>query len=327
MSEASVDVRWLNLGSETQSQNRINREYTDSIVFETNILGSRPADTATRIFGVEISSPITPAPIIGSRVMDKVVSSGVWSKRTSYGHQINYMEELAAGARRANSLMWLGVDKRTETLGHMIEDGSKVVLMVKPLKEKAEIIKILKWAEESRCVAVGMDIDAMFYEKAFDELEGPLENGEQSIEDLKRYKQSVKLPFILKGILSRRDARIAKDEIGADALVVSNHGGEALDYSIPVLRALPEVRKEVGGDIPLIVDSGFRRGTDALKALALGANLVCVGTLMVVALAAHGREGVQQMLEILGGELKRAMTLTGCMSVSEISDQIIRFRS
>src|SRR5579875_4170996 len=93
MSEASVDVRWLNLGSETKSQNRINREYTDSIVFETNILGSRPADTATRIFGVEISSPITPAPIIGSRVMDKVVSSGVWSKRTSYGHQINYMEE------------------------------------------------------------------------------------------------------------------------------------------------------------------------------------------------------------------------------------------
>jgi isopentenyl diphosphate isomerase/L-lactate dehydrogenase-like FMN-dependent dehydrogenase len=111
-------------------------------------------------------------------------------------------------------------------------------------------------------------------------------------------------------------------DLGADALIVSFHGGETIDYAMPVLQALPAVRRECP-DLPILVDSGFRRGTDVLKALALGANGVGIATLLVVACAGGGRDGVRAMMEALYEELGRTMSITGCRSVGAIDPSIL----
>lgn len=326
LEEAKIDKRWLNLGAETQSQNRLNREYMDSLTFEMRFLGSALADTSTTLFGVNLPAPIMPAALMHGRVLDKLAMSDVWKKSSSFGFSVDYMEEIAVGVTDAKSLMWLGVGigKESEILPSIIERGAKVVLIVKPLRDKEKVLRLMRLGEKLGCVAVGMDIDAMFGEKAFDEIEGPPELGPQSIDDLKQCKAATNLPFIIKGVLSVQDAKISKAEIGADAIVVSTHGGESLDYVMPILKVLPEIRKVVGRDMCILADSGFRRGTDVLKALALGADGVCFGTLIILAFAAYGREGVANILHILYEELKRAMSITGCKSVAEIDPSIIR---
>lgn len=327
LAEANIDKRWLNLGAETQSQNRLNRQYMDSLTFETRLLGSTYANTSVTLFGVSLPAPIMPATLIHGRILNKLTTSDTWKNRSSSSYSVDYLEEIAAGVTDAKSLMWLGagLSNELEILPRMLENGTKVVLIVKPLKDKKKIPRILKEAENLGCVAVGMDIDAMFGEKAFDEIEGPASVGPQTTDDLKRYKAATDLPFIVKGVLSVHDAKTAKEVIGADAIVVSNHGGESLDYAVPVLKILPEIRKAVGKSMPIMADSGFKRGTDVLKALALGANGVCFGNLIILAFAAYARDGVSNMLHVLYEELRRAMTLTGCKNVKDIDSSIIRY--
>jgi len=327
LTEANIDKRWLNLGAETQSQNRLNREYMDSLTFEMRLLGSTFADTSTTLFGVNLPAPIMPATLVHGRILDKLTTSDMWKKRSSGSFSVDYLEEIAAGVKEAGSLMWLGAgfSDEMEILRRMIDRDTKVVLIVKPLRDKEKVVKILKEAQSLGCVAVGMDIDAMFGEKAFDEIEGPASLGPQTIDDLRKYKAATNLSFIVKGVLSVNDAKIAKEEVGADAIVVSTHGGESLDYAMPVLKILPEIREAVGRNMPIITDSGFKRGTDVLKALALGANGVCFGNLIVLAFAAYARDGVASMLRVLYEELRRAMTLTGCKNIAEINSSIVRY--
>lgn len=327
LQEANIDERWLNLGAETQSQNRLNREYMDSLTFEMRLLDSKISDTSTELFGVNLPAPIMPAALMHGRVLDKLAKSDVWNNRSTFSFSTDYMEEIASGVEDAGSMMWLGagIGKESEILPRITKKGVKAVLIVKPLRDKKKIVQLISKAQKLGCVAVGMDVDAMFGEKAFDETAGPPSLAPQSIEDLKKYKTSTDLPFIVKGVLSVHDARIAKEEVGADAIVVSTHGGESLDYAMPILKVLPEIREAVGKEMCILVDSGFRRGTDTLKALALGADGVCFGTLVVLAFAAYGRDGVANILHILYKELQRAMTLTGCMNISDIDPTIIRF--
>jgi 4-hydroxymandelate oxidase len=320
--EAKIDRRWLDLGGETQSQNRINRKHIDSLTIETRVLGSDFAETSATIFGTRIPAPIMPAAMISSRVMEKLTKSEVWLKRMG-AKDTTYMEEFSKGVAEAGSIMWFGIAGESEVVPKMIKDGGKAIAIVKPMKDKRKNLDAFKWAEKIGCIAVGMDVDAMLYEKAFDEDEGPSYLGPQSLDDLKRYKSSTSLPFILKGILSTRDARMAKEVVGADALVVSNHGGEVIDYALPVLQALPAVREAIGKEMPIFVDGGMRRGSDAFKALALGANGVCFANLLVLAFAAHGRTGVAEMLRILYKELGRIMGYTGFKSIGEIESSII----
>jgi 4-hydroxymandelate oxidase len=130
------------------------------------------------------------------------------------------------------------------------------------------------------------------------------------------------LPLVLKGIVRGDDAARAADE-GAAAVWVSNHGGRQLDTSIPTAQALPEVVEAVGGRVPVIVDGGIRRGTDVLKALALGAAAAAVGRPQLWALAAAGEQGVRRMLEMLREELALAMALAGCRRLSEIDRSLV----
>jgi isopentenyl diphosphate isomerase/L-lactate dehydrogenase-like FMN-dependent dehydrogenase len=124
-------------------------------------------------------------------------------------------------------------------------------------------------------------------------------------------------PLVIKGILTAEDARRAVD-VGADAIVVSNHGGNVLDGSIPTLRVLPEIVDAVGDEIEVLMDSGVRRGVDVVKALALGAKAVLLGRAYVYALLAAGEPGVRSMLELFRQQIDEALAFLGVESVDEL---------
>src|SRR2546421_80204 len=130
------------------------------------------------------------------------------------------------------------------------------------------------------------------------------------------------LPVIVKGLVRADDARHAV-EAGARGLVVSNHGGRQLDYSIASLDALPEVVEAVGGRVPVLLDGGVRRGTDVLKALSLGAAGVLVGRPYLWALAVGGAEGVSGMLAMLRQEIEVSMSLLGVGRLSELNPDLV----
>jgi L-lactate dehydrogenase (cytochrome) len=136
-------------------------------------------------------------------------------------------------------------------------------------------------------------------------------------EDLKWIRQAWNRPIVIKGIHTAEDACRAVD-IGADALVVSNHGGRQLDGVAPTLRVLPEVVSAVGDSIEVLLDGGIRRGSDIVKALCLGARAVLAGRAYAYGLAAAGGAGVARAIEILRTDLVRTLKLLGCASVAEL---------
>jgi 4-hydroxymandelate oxidase len=133
------------------------------------------------------------------------------------------------------------------------------------------------------------------------------------------------MPLVLKGIMRGEDARTAVER-GVKAIVVSNHGGRQLDGAAASIEVLPEVVEAVDGRVPVLVDGGIRRGTDVLKALALGAQAVLIGRPYVFGLAVDGERGVTRCLEMLRAELELAMSLTGVTAIDQITPGVIRRR-
>jgi 4-hydroxymandelate oxidase len=131
-----------------------------------------------------------------------------------------------------------------------------------------------------------------------------------------------RLPIALKGVMHPEDARIAVD-LGIEALLVSNHGGRQLDTVPASIDLLPPIAQAVGGSVPLLLDGGIRRGTDVVKALALGAKAVAIGRPVLWGLAVAGEEGVTQVLEMLRAELERALTLCGCGSPRDLARDLL----
>jgi isopentenyl diphosphate isomerase/L-lactate dehydrogenase-like FMN-dependent dehydrogenase len=125
-------------------------------------------------------------------------------------------------------------------------------------------------------------------------------------------------PLFVKGVLHPADAAHAVD-LGADGVLVSNHGGRQLDGALSSLDALPAIAEAVGGRVPVLLDGGVRRGSDVIKALCLGATAVGIGRSYLYGLAAHGEAGVGHVLEILREEISRTLTLLGCESVDDLS--------
>jgi 4-hydroxymandelate oxidase len=135
---------------------------------------------------------------------------------------------------------------------------------------------------------------------------------------IKRLKEVTKMKVLIKGLESGADAKLAVEN-GADGIIVSNHGGRATDTGRGTLESLPEVVAEVRGRVPVIVDGGVRRGTDVLKALALGATAVGIGRPYVWGLGAYGQAGVDRVLELLDNELRLAMVGVGARNLHEIT--------
>ena len=140
--------------------------------------------------------------------------------------------------------------------------------------------------------------------------------------DLEWLKSVTNLPLLIKGVVRADDAKRAVDH-GADGLVVSNHGGRQLDTSPATIEALPAVARAVAGRIPILLDGGVRRGTDVIKALALGADAVLIGRPILWGLAARGEEGALEVLELLRRELDLAMALCGTPTIADICGDLL----
>ena len=146
-----------------------------------------------------------------------------------------------------------------------------------------------------------------------------------SWQEVEWLRKNTQLKILLKGIAHPDDARIAV-ECGVDGLIVSNHGGRQLDTVPATIELLPAIIDEVGAKIPVLVDGGIRRGTDVVKALAIGATAVAIGRPILWGLAIDGTAGVVKVLEALKVEVARAIALCGCCSTTDVGRSLLRFR-
>jgi 4-hydroxymandelate oxidase len=137
-------------------------------------------------------------------------------------------------------------------------------------------------------------------------------------DDVDRLKKMTKMKLVLKGIETREDAKLCREH-GVDGIVVSNHGGRATDDLRATIESLPEVVDGAGRQMKIMVDSGFRRGTDVYKALALGASAVGIGRPYVYGLTAFGQQGVERVLDILHTELLTTMRQCGTPTLAQIT--------
>lgn len=144
-------------------------------------------------------------------------------------------------------------------------------------------------------------------------------------DDLPFLREHTKLPIILKGIHHPEDARRAMDA-GVDGLIISNHGGRQVDGAVSTMEMLPAIKEVVGDHFPLLLDSGVRTGADVFKALALGADAVCIGRPYAYGLAIAGQEGVSTVLQNLWADFELTMRLSGCARVEEIKGEVVSER-
>jgi 4-hydroxymandelate oxidase len=285
---------------------RMNRKYLDALLFVPNYFDPVEVDTGCNFLGMTLKTPIFCSPI----------------SKTDFASDEGLVE-IARGVERAGALMMLGIGGPSE-LQKSIDLGAKVVKIVKPYRETNLIYKKVREAEERGCVAVGMDIDHFYGRLVGDEVSRDDIFGPQKSEEIKQIIAGTKLPFIIKGVLSVVDAEKAF-QLGASAVVVSNHGTAAIDYTIPSMMALPKIAERVGQRLTVLVDTGFRTGNDVLKAIALGAKAVGFASSMLLAYAADGAAGVELLINQITAELRRTMAAVGLSSVSGANRSLIHF--
>jgi isopentenyl diphosphate isomerase/L-lactate dehydrogenase-like FMN-dependent dehydrogenase len=166
-----------------------------------------------------------------------------------------------------------------------------------------------------------MDIDHIFGETGLDIVIGE-EMAVQTMDMLRSYVESTKLPFFVKGVLGVRDAVVCA-EIGVKAIIVSHHHGR-MPYAVPPMMILPEIRDALEGTgVKIIVDCGIESGADVYKALALGADAAAVGRSMLPSLEQEGAPGVESFINKVNNELRYIMSNTGFAKVSEVDDSAL----
>ncbi len=141
-------------------------------------------------------------------------------------------------------------------------------------------------------------------------------------DDIDWMRGVTRIPIVLKGVMTAEDAMLAVEH-GVDAIIVSNHGGRQVDGTLATIEALPEIAERVGGQIEILLDGGIRRGTDVLKALALGAQAVLIGRPYLWGLAVGGAAGVRQVIELLRAEIESAMAQCGQADVKKIGRSLV----
>lgn len=181
-----------------------------------------------------------------------------------------------------------------------------------------------RWGRKERAMRSSFSLPSHLVEANFSGEEDVDEYAAITWEGLDWLRSLTALPIILKGILTAEDAVLAVEH-GVDGIVVSNHGGRQLDSVPASIEALPEVVEAAGGRCEIYLDGGIRRGTDILKALALGARAVLIGRPILWGLAANGLEGVSHVLELLRAELELAMALAGRPILASIDRSLVKF--
>ena len=288
-------------------------------------------ETATEILGTKLRFPILVAPTAGHVALHPTGEEGTHEGSTAAAETPMIVSHVAS----------MPIDKIQQAA------GGTLWYQLYPAPEIEANRETLDRAQAAGCraVVVTVDQEAAYYERPLHDRNlssrrSPRRTRPRGVQEVNRYRVRthrlwyewklfdqlrplVDVPMLAKGILTAEDA-LRCVEHGLDGIVVSNHGGRALDYSPSSLEVLPEIVDAVGGRIPVLVDSGFRRGSDILKALALGASAVCLGRVPRWGLGSFGPPGVQRVLEILQAELVMAMAHTGRPTLASIDRTIVR---
>ena len=292
------------MGSYTTAIPTAGREYLDSLFFTPSFIDTTEVDTSITLFGRELKTPI-----FCSALSKMPFMSDAWAT------------EIAKGVKKAGSMMLLGIGGPDE-LQKAIDTGAAIVKIVKPYRKTELIYEKVRDAESKGCVAIGMDIDHALGRLSGDKVDGTEMRGPQNSDELKQIISQTKLPFIIKGVLSISDAEKAA-EIGASAIIVSNHAANSFMFGVPSPIALPKIAGKVGKKLTVLVDSGFKTGNDTLKGLALGAKAVGFGFPIVLAYLADGTAGVELLLNQITAELSRSMRATSCSDLSKVDKSIL----
>lgn len=263
------------------------------------------------ILGMNLSLPIIGAPIAGIGVNMK----GALSEE-------DYALAIVEGCCLAGTVAMTGDGSFPEQFESGLSALKNVnghgIPIIKP-RANDKIIDMANRAAEAGAPAFGIDIDAAgFLDMA--KMGHPV--GPKTQEELAFIKKKLPIPFIVKGIMSSTDA-LACLNAGVDAIVVSNHGGRALDRLSGTADALPAIAKVVKGKLALLVDGGVRSGVDVLTMLALGADAVLIGRPLAIGAVGGFSQGVELLLKNFAAELQAAMVLTGTSDVSSVSGEII----
>ena len=283
--------------------NLLTRAYFDSILVESRYIDSCVPDTTMELFGRSYSSPIMIAAFshLG-------------------GHHPGGMPEMARGAALANICNWAGMGSREELRG-ILDTGAGTIKIIKPYADRRAVIDMIHFAEEQGAAAVGIDIDHSFNSKG--EPDFVLGHTMQPVtsEELRMFVKETSLPFVIKGVLSIRDAAKCA-EAGVRGILISHHHG-ILPYAVPPLMALPRIKAAVGSSMDIFVDCGIDSGCDAFKCLAMGAKAVCVGRSILPAFHDCGAEGVRDSVTAMNDELRAMMARTGCKDLSSIPGDLL----
>ena len=291
-----------------------NYEALKKIRLKMHLIGDHfEPDTSYNFFGRKLSMPIMGASTAGVHSFggEKVIS------------EAEFCRSIVLGCKSAGTIGWRGDSfnyslVNSHGINAISEAGGFGVKIVKP-RDQVKIIEFFKKAEEANCIAVGVDIDGCG-SYAMAKHDRPVYR--KTIEDIRQLVESTSLPVIIKGVMCLEDARAARDA-GASAIVISNHGGRVLDHTPGTAEVLPSIVKELGTEIPILADGGIRTGYDVLKMLALGASGVLIGRDLIRAAVGGGIEGVKIHMNYLKQTLSKAMKMTNCRSIKDISSNIL----
>jgi isopentenyl diphosphate isomerase/L-lactate dehydrogenase-like FMN-dependent dehydrogenase len=302
----NAGVKWeFPLDSNYGASVQVNRKYLDSLFFVPKFFDPVDVDTSFTIFGVKLKTPVFCSPI----------------GRGSFKMSDADLVKIARSVGKAGALMMFGIGG-AKVLQGAIDTGALVVKIVKPYRNTELIYGKVRDAERRGCVAVGMDIDHFYGVLSGTKVIRTEIFGPQKTEELRQLISQTKLPFIIKGVLSITDAEKAS-QLGASAIIVSNHGRAAIDFTVPSMMALPNIVQSVGNKLTVLIDTGFKTGNDILKALALGARAVGFANSILLAFTADGAAGVELLVNLVTAELKRTMAATGCPNLEVINRSIL----
>ena len=281
---------------------QIARQYLDHLIVEGRIIGAEHPTSQVTVLGMTFDTPIM---------------TGALS------HLKRGMAGLAEGAKMAGALCSVGMGDN-ESLGEVLATGAKVIKVIKPYADRADILSRIQFAEEHGAIGVGMDVEhAVNTDNDADSIVAGFPMKLPTLQELKEYVASTKLPFFIKGALSVQDALQAK-ELGCAGVILSHHNS-LMRWATPPYMLLPDIRKAVGEDFLLIADGGIEDGFDAFKALALGADLVCVGRALMPAYDEQGPEGVAQVINTMNDQLKAMLVRTGSPDPRHIDPSVIHY--
>ncbi|MGO8950921.1 MAG: alpha-hydroxy acid oxidase [Ktedonobacterales bacterium] len=283
-------------------------------------------ETETTVLNTKVSMPILTAPTAvqglahaegecaTARAAGEVGTLMVASTETTFS--LEDIAKAASGPLWYQLYTYQGQRQFAESLVHRAEQAGFQALVI--------TVDSPGWGRKDRYRRVGELDRQRLVTGNFAGVEAgtPLEPAALSWDDIAWLRSLTSLPLILKGLLRADDARVAL-EYGVAAIIVSNHGGRQLDGSVSTIEALPEIVEAVAGRCEVYLDGGIRRGTDVLKALALGAQAVLVGRPILWGLAVDGAEGVKAVLQLLQSDLALSMALAGCSSISSITRDLV----